>query len=317
MKVFVGRYFIGNSWLTTWSSVSYIFSSMSFRLQIWKQLQGFTDALAWPLGEVKHHYLGKNLPYKESVLPVLPSVSYSYGLESKVDDCSNIVTINSLLNGNITTSGEKVYIFDSWIGKDVTISLAGPCFLNGLQVQDCNASLELPGGCVWQQFAGMHHDVVTCYGWTDSIMQPHGEPSATIFNTGWSDFFARTHIVKEDLWKNLNEVQDIMTARLFVTDLSVTEQMGILLALVRSVCSRQQEEWKSVLQKWRSCSRISLAEVMFRSNLKKVIKTQEDIFLECLKQLLVKTADDLRGISLIPLFQYLVSSKNMLYILLA
>lgn len=289
------------------------------RLQIWKQLQGFTKALAWPLGKVKHHYLAKNLPYKDSVLPLLPPVSISYGDESK-DDSSNIVTINALLSGSITTSEEKVYILDSWLGKDVSLTLAGPCFLNGLQLHNCTASLTLPGGCMWQQFAGAHHDVVTCYGWTDSITQLHEEATATIFNTNWSVFFAKTGIVKEELWGNPGEVQDLISAKLFVPDLSVVEQMRMLSALVRTVCDGEQEEWKSKIHMWRASSRVSLTEVMFSCDVKKVIRTREVIFLECFKEFLVRTADDLGGMSLIPLFQYFVtrglgSTKEVLHTL--
>lgn len=283
---------------------------LSFRLQIWKQLQGFPKALAWPLGEVKHHYLGKNLSYKDSVFPLLPPVSISYGDESK-DDGSNIVTINAVLNGSVTPSQEKVYILDSWLSKDVSLTLAGSCFLNGLQLQDCTASLKFPGGCVWQQFAGAHHDVVTCYGWTDSLTQLHEEATATIFNTSWSVFFAKTGIVKEDLWENKSEVQDLISAKLFVSDQPIAEQITTLLALVRTVCDGEEEEWKPKMHMWRSCSRVSLAEVMFSCDVKKVIRTKEDIFLECFKQFLVRTADDLGGMSLIPLFQYFVTSKNV------
>lgn len=253
--------------------------------------------------------MAKNLPYKDSFLPLLPPVSITYGDEVK-DDSSNTVTINALLNGSITASGEKVYILDCWFGMDVSLTLAGPCFLNGLQLQDCTVSLTLPGGCVWQQFAGAHHDIVTCHGWTDSITQMHEEATATIFNTNWSVFFAKTGIVKDDLWGNSGEVQDLISAKLFIPDLPVIEQMTMLSALVRTVNDGEQEEWKSKMHKWKSSLRVSLAEVMFSCDVKKVIRTQEVIFLECFKEFLVRTADDLGGISLIPLFQYFVTSKN-------
>lgn len=241
---------------------------------------------------------------------MLPPVSISYVDESR-NDSSNIVTVNTLLDGNIATSGDKVYILDSWLSKDVSLALAGPCFLNGLQLQECSDSLKLPGGCVWQQFAGSHHDAVTCYGWTDNVTQLHEESSATIFNTDWCAFFAKTGIVKGDLWENSSEVQNIMSAKLFVPDLPVAEQVSVLSALVTSVFDGQQEEWKSKMYKWRSSSRVSLAEVMFRCDVNKVIRTREVIFLECFKQFLMKTAEDLGGISLIPFFQYFVTSKSI------
>lgn len=258
---------------------------------------------------MKHQYLGKNLPYIDSVMPLLPPASVSYGNESK-GGSSNIVTINTLLNGNLTTSGEKVYILDSWLGKDVSLTLDDPSFLNGLQLHDCTASLELPGGCVWQQFAGANHDLVTCYGWKDSVTQLHEESRATIFNTDWSVFFAHSGIVKEDLWKDPSEDQNILSAKLFIPDLPVAKQISILAALVRAVCNDEQEEWKSKVDNWRNCSRVSLNEVMFKCDVKKVIRTKEVIFLECFKQFLVRTADDLGGMSLIPLFQYFVTSKK-------
>ncbi|KAG0723301.1 L-fucose kinase [Chionoecetes opilio] len=279
--------------------------SRSARLQIWKQLQGF-KALVWPLGEVKHHYLGMNLSFADSLLSLLPSSSIVYQEKSKADK-KNIVTVNTILEGNITTSGDKTYIFDSWFGRDVSLSLIGPCILNGLQLRGCVASLKLPGGCVWQQFTWTCHDVVTCHGWTDCIAQPRAEPTATVFNTSWSVFLSKTRIVEEDLWENPCEVQNLLSAKIFLPELPIAEQISIISALVGAACvDNQHEDWRSKMQKWRSCTRVSLSEAMFNCDVKKVIQTQEVVFLESFKQYLVKNADDLGGMSYVPLFQYFV-----------
>lgn len=260
---------------------------------------------------MKHHYLGMNLPYKASLLPLLPSSSIFYHDKCE-GDTRNIVTVNTVLEGNITTSGEKIYIFDSWLGKDVSLSLVGPCILNGLQLKGCPTSLKVPGGCVWQQYSWANHDVVTCHGWTDCLAQLHEEPTATVFNSSWSVFLSRTGILKEDLWQNVGEAQNLLSAKIFLSKSPVAEQINIISALVGAACDdNQQADWKSKMQKWRSCPRVSLAEAIFNCDVKKVIQTQEIIFLESFKQYLINTADDLGGTSLIPVFQYFVKSKNI------
>lgn len=276
------------------------------RLQIWKQLQGF-KALVYPLGgEVKHHYLGMNLPYKDSLLSLLPSSSILYHERCEADS-GNTVTVNTVLEGNVTTCGEKAYIFDSWIGRNVSLSLVGPSVLNGLWLMDCAASLEMPGGCVWQQYTLAHHNVVTCHGWTDHLAQHHEESTATVFNTSWSVFLSKTGIQKEDLWENSCEAQDLLSAKIFLPGLPIAEQISIISTLIRAACGDgQQEDCKSQLAKWRVSPRVSLAEAMFNCDVKRVIQTQEVIFLESFKQYLIRTADDLGGMSLIPLFQYFV-----------
>lgn len=260
---------------------------------------------------MKHHYLGMNLPYKDSLLSLLPSSSILYHERCEVDS-GNTVTVNTVLEGNVTTCGEKAYIFDSWIGRNVSLSLVGPSVLNGLWLMDCAASLEMPGGCVWQQYTLAHHNVVTCHGWTDHLAQHHEESTATVFNTSWSVFLSKTGIQKEDLWENSCEAQDLLSAKIFLPGLPIAEQISIISTVIRAACGdSHQEDCKSQLAKWIAFPRVSLAEAMFNCDVKKVIQTQEVIFLESFKQYLIRTADDLGGMSLIPLFQYFVKSKNI------
>ena len=255
-----------------------------------------------------------NLPYKDSLLSLLPSNSI-YHFNKRETDTKNLVTVNSVLDGNIKTHGEKVYIFDSWIGKAISLSLTGPSILNSLKLLGYGggASLKMPGGCVWQQYTLSHHNIVTCHGWTDYLVQKHQEPTATIFNTSWSVFLSKTGILKEDLWQDACEVQNLLSAELFLLGVPVTEQIRIISALVGAACGgdNEQENWKSHLQKWKSGPRMSLAAAMFNCEVKNIILMQELIFLESFKQYLFKTADDLEGTSLIPLFEYFVKRKNM------
>ena len=189
---------------------------------------------------MKFHYLGMNLPYKDSLLPLLPSSSILYHERCEANS-GNTVTVNTVLEGNVTTCREKAYIFDSWIGRDVSLTLLGPSVLNGLWLMDCAASLKMPGGCVWQEYTLTKHNVVTCHGWTDHPAQHHEEKTATVFNISWSVFLSKTGIQKEDLWENSCEVQDLLSAKLFLSGLPIVEQINMISALIRAAHDDTQQ----------------------------------------------------------------------------
>lgn len=216
-------------------------------------------------------------------------------------------------------SQEKVNILDSFIGKDVSLSIAGPCVLLGFQLQGSSISADIPSGHVWQMYPKEDYYVVTCYGLSDELSRPHYDMETTIFNTKWCDFYARTGIEKEDLWSDVqDQYQTALTAKMFVTEIPVVEQMTLMVTLIRVVIYNQnQEEWKSKVQEWKKCCRVSLLDAASKCDLKKLTKERELIYLETVKQFISDTADEVGGKALLPLFRYIVASKELNLLLIS
>ncbi|XP_071520057.1 L-fucose kinase-like isoform X2 [Panulirus ornatus] len=283
--------------------------SHSARLQIWKQLQGF-KANFHPLEGIRHHYLSSNLPFKLSIMPILPTKSITYtSTVMKSDSTEELSVVNSFIEGVIKVSLGKVYVLDSFIGKNVSLSLTGPCVLLDFHLQGSSISFNIPSGLVWQIYHEDKYDVVTCYGLCDELSRPHYVEEASIFNIKWCEFFARTGIEKEDLWSGVqDQYQTALTAKMFVMELPVVEQVKLMVTLVRVGTDNQsQEEWKSKIHEWRSCCRVSLLDAACKCDLKKLTRERELIYLQTVKQFIGDTADEVGGESLLPLFRYIVT----------
>lgn len=290
----------------------FIFSISLFRIQIWKHLHGLKATLHEIKG-VEHHYLSSHSPYKHSVMPFLPTTSFSFGYSKNLDSMSNVVTVNGVLQGCVMPAdGKVIHIIDSWIGEDVTITSTGSCVLSGIQLSGVGLSVELVGECVWQMYSseGME-DTVICYGMIDDLAATHLEPEASIFNTKWSDFFSRTTIGIEDLWSDSDSKnQTVLTAKLFPTNLPVVEQIKMIAILARAATDGQfQENWKAKLQDWRTCKRASIQSLLKKCETVKLVKLQETIYMETVKKFISDTADEMEGKSLLPLFTYVATSK--------
>ncbi|XP_042225778.1 L-fucose kinase-like isoform X2 [Homarus americanus] len=283
--------------------------SRSARLQIWKQLQGHKITFH-PLQGVQHHYMGANLSFQDSLIPLLPSSSILlHDTFIGHDMNEHVVIVNSVIEGSVKSLQEKLYIIDSAIGKNVSITSVGPGVLSGLQLQESNITVELPGGQVWQMYPGENYDVVTCHGFSDDLSKLQHDTKATVFNTLWSVFYARTGLEKKDLWPHTNsKYQTVITAKFFVMDRPVVEQIRMMITLVGAVSNDQrQQEWMLDIQEWKTCTRVSLLDVATKCDLKKLVRQREDIYLETVKRLISDTADEVGGKSLLPYFSYLAT----------
>ncbi|XP_069157982.1 L-fucose kinase isoform X2 [Procambarus clarkii] len=283
--------------------------SRAARLQIWKQLQGH-KACYHLLEGTRHHYLGSNLPFELSILPLLSSTSIVH-TDNINDAASNeqVVTVNSFIQGEVKSLHEKIHILDSWVGKNVSITSKGPCVFLGMQLQESSIVINSPSGHVWQMYPGEKDDVVTCHGFSDDLSRVQHDGKITIFNTEWATFLARTGLNKDDLWPDVkSHNQTALTAKLFVLNCSIEEQIQIIVTLIGAITDDEtQLKWMSKIEGWKSCSRVSLLEAASRCSLKKIMKEREDIYLETVKQFIEETADDVGGKSLLQYFNYLVT----------
>nr|XP_045618620.1 L-fucose kinase-like [Procambarus clarkii] len=298
--------------------------SRAARLQIWKQLQGH-KACYHLLEGTRHHYLGSNLPFELSIMPLLPSTSivHTDNINAAASN-EQVVTVNSFIQGEVKSLHEKIHILDSWVGKNVSITSKGPCVFLGMQLQESSIVINSPSGHVWQMYPGEKDDVVTCHGFSDDLSRVQHDGKITIFNTEWATFLARTGLNKDDLWPDVkSHNQTALTAKLFVLNCSIEEQIQIIVTLIGAITDDEtQLKWMSKIEGWKSCSRVSLLEAASRCSLKKIMKEREDIYLETVKQFIEETADDVGGKSLLQYFNYLVTSKdiflaNMVYSFLA
>ncbi|KAK3858192.1 hypothetical protein Pcinc_035600 [Petrolisthes cinctipes] len=286
--------------------------SQAARMQIWKHLHGLKATLHEIKG-AEHHYLSSGSPYKHSIMPLLPAASNSFGDSENQDRKSDVVTVNGIIQGCVTPAadGKVIHIIDSWIGEGVSLTSTDSCVLSGVQLlSEVSLNMELVGECVWQMYPSEGTvNTVTCYGMSDDLTATHLDPTATIFNTTWSDFFTHTAIEKKDLWIDPDSKnQTVLTAKLFPTSLPVVKQMKIMVTLVRAVINDQfQVDWKSTLAEWRTSQRTSIQNLMNKCELMNLVKLQEAIYLETVKKYIMETADDMEGKSLLPLFNYIVT----------
>ncbi|KAK7014451.1 hypothetical protein SK128_013753 [Halocaridina rubra] len=259
------------------------------RLQIWKGLQGL-KATFYTLDGVTHHYLSSDLPYKTSMLPLLPSPH-----QSKMDYIDIFhMGINVFVEGTVNDPQGKLRILDSWIGKGVELNCTETCVLSGFFIPNSKVSFTVNGEYVWLSYPYKESNVVTCYGMDDSIALQWYENGATIFNSEYQNFLQRTGLCSDDLWPEMpRDCQTFVNAKLFLPDSSVVEQITFMNLMITALANNDsQKKWLSGAQYWKNSRRLSLFEIVENCDVMAVMKQRDLIHLRTIRRLVQETADE-------------------------